>query len=430
MSRRWIRRTAINTVSSLGVRNYRLFFTGQLISMSGTWVQTVAQSFLVLRLTNSGTALGAATAARFLPLFVFGPWGGMLADRLNKRRVLYLTQTLSGVIAGILGLLVSTHQIRMWMVYLLALALGGVNVFDNPARQAFITELVPAAQVANAVTLNSVTANMARILGATLGGVVSATAGVALCFYFNGASFLAVVVMLFRMSGDDIVPSTPEPRARGQIRAGLRYVAATPDLLLPLLVILVAGTLAWEFEVSLPLLARNTFRGGPGTYSLMTVMMGAGAVLGGLVAASRARLGLGRLGYTAVAWGTAISAAALMPDLPLECAALFLVGYGSITFNALGKTTLQLHSAPEMRGRVMALWGLAWMGTTPVGGPIIGWLGSTFGARSGLLAGGVPTLVAGLAVLVFVHRSQASIPPEASIALRQPEAIAPIDPEP
>jgi MFS family permease len=418
----WLRRYAGSMVSSLRVRNYRLYFIGQLISMSGTWVQTVAQSFLVLQLTNSGTALGFAIAARFLPILVFGPWGGMTADRLNKRRVLYVTQALSGVIAATLGLLVSTHEIRIWMVYVLALTLGGVNVFDNPARQAFITELVPASEMANAVTLNSVTANMARILGAALGGVISATIGVALCFEFNAGSFLAVVIMLLRMSGDDITPSTPEPRAPGQIRAGLRYVRARPELHLPLLLILVAGTLAWEFEVSLPLLARTTFDGGPETYALMTVMMGTGAVFGGLVAASRTRLGLRRLAYTAMAWGAVITAAALMPTLALECAGLFLVGYCGITFNAHAKTTLQLHASPQMRGRVMALWALAWMGTTPLGGPIIGWVSSAFGARFGLLAGGVPTIAAGLAVLLFLSRAasrDSARPPKAASEIQR-----------
>jgi MFS family permease len=390
--------------SSLRTRNYRLFFTGQLVSQIGTWVQTVAQSFLILDLTGSGTALGLVLAVRYLPLFLFGLWGGVTADRLNKRRVLYVTQALSALIAAAFGTLVATHEIRMWMVYLLALALGFVNVFDNPARQAFITELVPVEQMSNAVTLNSVLANVARVLGAAVGGVVSASIGLALCFDLNAASFLAVIIMLARLSAKDMLTPKPDPRAAGQIRDGLRHVVKTPELLIPLLMIFVVGTLAWEFEVSLPVLARNTFHGGPSTYSLMTVVMGAGAVVGGLVAASRSRIGMRPLSRAAIGWGFAITAAALMPSLVSDLVALAFVGYGSITFNSLGKTTLQMHAGPLMRGRVMSLWALAWMGSTPIGGPIIGWLSAHFNARVGLLAGGLPTLAVGLIVLPYTRR--------------------------
>jgi MFS family permease len=391
-------------ISSLGTRNYRLFFLGQLVSMSGTWMQTVAQSFLVLRLTDSGVVLGLTVAARFGPMFVLGPWGGLVADRLDKRRVLYVTQALSGVLALAFGVLVSTGAIRIWMVYLLAGALGLVNVFDNPARQSLISELVPASQLRNAITLNSITVNLARIIGAAAGGAAVAGAGLAACFDLNAASFLAVLVTLALMSGGRASPARREVREPGQIRAGLRYVRSTPTLLVPLVMIAVVGTLAWEFQVSLPLLAKNTFHGDAGTYGAMATAMGAGAVVGGFVVAARTRVRAASLAVAAVGWGISITAAALAPTLIAEYAVLVLVGYGSISFNSLAKTALQLASVPWMRGRVMALWALAWQGSTPVGGPVIGWISEHYGPRPSLLVGGIPTLAVGLLAYPVLSR--------------------------
>jgi MFS family permease len=393
--------------SSLSSRNYRLFFWGQLVSVSGTWMQTVAQSFLVLQLTGSGTALGLATAARFVPIFLFGPWGGLIADRLDKRRILYATQSLSGVLALAFGWLVGTHAIRMWTVYLLALALGFVNVFDNPARQSLVTELVPRSLVRNAVTLNSVTVNTARIFGAALGGGIASAVGLALCFDLNAVSFGAVVVSLALMSADRMLPGEHDPREARQIRAGLAYVRTEPELLVPLLMVAIVGALAWEFPISLPLVAHSVFHGGAGTYGVMTAVMGAGAVVGGLVTAARKRVRRRGLSIAAAGWGIAITGAALAPSMALEYVALAFVGYGSISFNSLAKSALQLSATPGMRGRVMSLWGVAWMGSTPIGGPLVGWVGEQFGARWSLLIGGIPTIAVGIAtypVLVQIDR--------------------------
>ena len=241
-------------VSSLGQRNYRLFFFGQLVSVAGTWMQTVAQSFLVLDLTHSGTQLGLTTAARFGPMFLFGPLGGVFADRMDKRRVLYLTQSLSGLLAAVFAVTVATHSIRLWIVYLLAVALGFVNVFDNPARQSFISEMVSADDLPNAVTLNSVAMNMARVFGAALGGVIAAAIGLALCFACNALSFAAVLVSLAAMRKSELFPAKRIARRKRQVRQGLRYVRSTPELLIPLVMIAVIGTLAWEFQVTLPLI--------------------------------------------------------------------------------------------------------------------------------------------------------------------------------
>ena len=403
-------------ISSLRQRNYRLFFFGQLVSVAGTWMQTVAQSFVVLDLTHSGTQLGLTSAARFLPMFVFGPLGGVFADRMDRRRVLYVTQTLSGLLAGIFAVTVGTHSIRLWIVYLLALALGFVNVFDNPARQSFISEMVSAEDLPNAVTLNSVAMNMARVLGAALGGVIAAAIGLALCFTVNALSFGAVLVSLAAMRSSELFPAKRVSRQKKQVRQGLRYVRNTPELLIPLLMIAVIGTLAWEFQVSLPLMASKVFHGGAASYGVMASVMGGGAVVGGLISAERARPRARALCLAAIGWGIAILAAAVAPSMALELAALVFVGYGSITFNSLAKTTLQLAAKPEMRGRVMALWALAWLGSTPIGGPIVGWAGQAFGARWALVIGGVAALACGVLALPALTRIDRRPAPDTSPA--------------
>jgi MFS family permease len=390
--------------SSLRQHNYRLYFSGQLVSVAGTWMQTVAQSFLVLQLTHSGTALGLVTAVRFLPMFLFGPLGGLVADRMPKLRVMYVTQSLQGLLAGAFAVLVGTHVIQLWMVFVLALLLGCVNVFDNPTRQSFISEMVSPADLRNAVTLNSVSVNMARIFGAALGGVIAAVLGLALCFACNALSFVAVLISLALMRKSELFPARRLERKKRQVREGLSYVRSKPDLIVPLVMIAVIGTLAWEFPVTLPLMARNIFHGGPGAYGVMGSVMGVGAVIGGLVAVARPRPRTRALCVAAIGWGIAILAASAAPNLPLELAALVFVGYGSITFNSFAKTTLQLAAAPSMRGRVMALWAVAWLGSTPIGGPIVGWVGQNLGARWGLVIGGAAALACGIVALPSLSR--------------------------
>ncbi len=412
-------------ISSLRQRNYRLFFFGQLVSVAGTWMQTVAQSFLVLDLTHgSGTQLGLTTAVRFLPLLVFGPMGGLFADRRDKQRILLVTQTLSGLLAAVFAIMIATGSIQLWTVYLLALALGFVNVYDNPARQSFISEMVSAPDLPNAVTLNSVSMNMARVFGAALGGVIAGAIGLALCFGCNALSFVAVLVSLLAMRRSELFPSKRVARKKGQVRQGLRYVRSTPELLIPLVMIAVIGTLAWEFQVTLPLMASKIFHGGAAAYGVMASVMGAGAVVGGLISAARPRPRARALCLAAIGWGIAILAAAVAPSMAIELAALVFVGYGSITFNSLAKTTLQLAARPEMRGRVMALWGLAWLGSTPIGGPIVGLIGQQDGARWGLLIGGLAALICGILALPaltridrrIAARAHSEAPPEADPA--------------
>jgi MFS family permease len=412
------------TFSSLRTRNYRLFFFGQLISMSGTWMQTVAQSLLVLTLSHSGSVLGFTVAARFGPLFLLGPHGGVVADRMDKRRVLYVTQFLSGVLAFAFGIISQLGAMRIWIIYVLAVLLGLVEVFDVPARQSFVPEMVSDARIGNAVSLNSVAGNLARVLGAACGGTVAGVLGLTLCFYLNAISFVAVLVTLAMMDKADIRSRPSRPRAKGELRAGLRYVRTTPELLVPLVMLTVAGTLAWEFQVTVPLIATGTFHGDASTYGIMTAAMGVGAIAGGLAAATRKTTGVGtRLPFTAIGWGLAINFAALAPTRLVEYIALVAVGYGAITFNSLAKTTLQLTAAPEMRGRVMDLWALAWQGSTPIGAPAVGWVGARFGARSALLAGGVPCLLMGVAVLTATAPSRRAR--RRQRARRQPSVTVP-----
>ncbi|MFE7416830.1 MFS transporter [Rhodococcus sp. NPDC057529] len=384
------------TFVSMRNRNYRLYFVGQLASQAGNWMQTVAQSFLVLELTDSSTQLGLTVAARYLPIFLIGPWGGLAADRFDKRAILTATQSAASILALIFALLVVTHSTPLWAIYLLATALGLLNVVDVPARQSFISELVPPGELGNAVTLNSITINAARLFGAALGGLVASVLGLAVCFGLNSVSYLVVLVTLLWMDRSQITVSRRAPRERGQIRSGFRYVRETQELLVPLIMVAAVGALAWEFQVTLPLVAKETFGGGAGLYGTMMAVMSAGAVVGGLVTASRPTGRARSLAVAAVGWGIALTAAALAPNLAVEFVALLFVGYGSITFNALGRTALQLGARADMRGRVMALWMTAWAGTTPIGGPVVGWIGEVAGARFSLLAGGVPTIAVGL----------------------------------
>jgi MFS family permease len=398
------------TFSSLKVRNYRLYFIGQAISMCGTWMQTVGQAWLVLKLTGSGTALGLVIALQFLPVLILGPFGGVLVDRLPKRRVLFITQLASAVPALILGVLVSTGSVRLWQVYVLAACLGLVATVDNPTRQTFVLEMVGPENLSNAVTLNSVMLNGARIIGPALAGLLIATVGLAACFYLNAASYLAVLVALAMMDTAQLNVVARTARARGQLREGFRYVWAAPVLRDSLVMMAIVGTLSYEFQVILPLVAKYTFHGNAATYSALTASMGAGAVVGGLLTASRRHRGPLALVKATLLLGAVILIAAAAPTLTLEMAALVAVGAASITFLSLGTTVLQLEAAPEMRGRVMGLWAVAFIGSTPVGGPIIGFIGEHLGPRIGLVVGGGAAVVAGAIGLATVHWARRNTP--------------------
>jgi len=417
-------------LSSLSIRNYRLYFWGYSVSVAGTWMQTLALGLLVLRLTGSGSDLGVTTAARFLPFVLLGPFGGLIADRYDKRRLLYVTQSASACVALLFAVLTALHVVDVGMVICLSLALGALTVFDNPARQSLIGELVPRDRLPNAVTLNSVSVNLARVLGSAAGGALVATVGVATCFAVNALSFAGVIVSLAMMRASEMHTVERPPRRRGQIREGLRHTRRTPALLLPLVMLTVTGMMAQEFPVTLPLVARGAFHGEAGTYGTMASVMAVGAVVGGLVSAGRRSRRAGALPLAGVGWGLAVLAAALAPNLTWELVALPFVGYGSITFNSLSKTVLQLAAAPEMRGRVMSLWSMAWGGTTVVGGPLVGWIGQELGSRWSLVAGGLPTVLLGLLMWPAMRRIDDG-PPAGSRTADTPAAVpAPTAPAP
>ena len=382
------------TFSSLYVRNYRLYYIGQIISTSGTFMQSVAQAWLILRLTNSGIALGITSTLQYLPFLLLGPYGGVVADRFPKRKILTLTQSVSGILALTLGLLVATGLVRVWMVYGLAACLGLVTVFDNPARQTFYMELVGPDHLRNAVTLYSILVNLARIVGPSLAAVLIAGFGLAPCFLINGFSYAIVVIMLARIRASELLITPPLPCAKGQIQEAFKYVVSTPSLGLTLLIMAIIGTLTYEFHISLPLLAQNTFRGDASSYAFLTASMGLGATAGGIVCASRKGICFSNVVGAGFLFGLAVLAAALMPSLLLTGLVMILVGVFSINFSSLGNSLLQLESSPQMRGRVMSFWSIASLGSTTIGAPLIGWFAEVAGARGGLALGGVAALAA------------------------------------
>jgi MFS family permease len=385
---------ARRTFAALSVPNFKRYFIGQSISLVGTWMQSVAQSWLVFTLTHSSTAIGAVLALQTLPVLLLGAYGGVIADRVNKRRLMIVLQSLMGVQALVLGLLAVTHEVRFFEVCILAVVLGLNNTFENPARQSFVLEMVGADQLRNAVSLNSTMVNAARAVGPAVAGLLIATVGVGVCFLLNSLSFVAVVYSLACMDKSTLMPSDPARRGKGQLREGFRYVAGEPRLGVPLLMMAIVGTLAYEFQVTLPVVAKQTFHGGAPVYGFLTAAMGAGAVVGGLVTATRGRTGLRPLTLAGLLFGVAILFASLAPVLAAEFVALAAVGWASVTFLATGNSTLQLQSDPSMRGRVMALWAVAFLGSTPVGGPLIGWIVAVASARVGLAVGGASCLVA------------------------------------
>ncbi len=401
-------RTARATFASLAIPNYRRYVGGQAISLVGTWMQTTAQSWLILTLTHSSVDLGLIVALQTLPVLLLGAYGGVVADRVDKRKLMILLQSLMGLQALVLGILVTTHVVQVWEVGALAVLLGLNNTFENPARQAFILEMVGPRDLRNAVSLNSVLVNVARAVGPAVAGLLIASVGDGICFLLNALSFVAVVFSLATMDRSKLQPSVPSGRARGQLRAGVRYVAQTPDLGVPLLMMVLIGTFAYEFQVVLPVLAKQTFNGGATAYGFMLASMGVGAVAGGLVTAARGHTGLRTVTLSASAFAVVLFLAAGAPNLLLEYLALAAVGWASVSFVARGNSTLQLGAAPSMRGRVMALWAMAFQGTTPIGGPLIGLIVAGEGARAGLLTGAISCVAAAGLAMVFLNRLKAS----------------------
>jgi MFS family permease len=388
----------------MSVRNYRLYFAGQLISTTGTWMQSIAQAWLVLQITGSGVALGLTVALQFLPVLLVGAWGGLVADRVDKRRLLVGTQAAAGVLALVLGTVTALGVVQLWMIYVLALGLGAVNALDNPARRAFVVEMVGAEHVSNAVSLSSAMFMAARVIGPAISGLVIAGFGVSWCFFANGVSYSAAVIAFLAMRENEFFSVEPVPKRKGQLREGLRYAWSTPALRLVLVLTAVIGTLAFNFQVVLPLLAKQTFSGGADTLGVLYASMSIGSVIGALVSAHEARATQRFVLGAALAFGAALVAAALAPTFGFELLVLVPVGAAGIAFTAMANGVLQTETAPEMRGRVAALFTVAFLGSTPIGGPIIGLVSQQLGARAGLWVGGIATLAVTVAAMAAIRR--------------------------
>jgi MFS family permease len=392
------------TFASLSVPNYRRYFTGQVVSITGNWMQTVAEMWLVVQLTGSGVSVGLTAGLQFLPILLFGAWGGLLADRFPKRRLLMITQSLMAIPALTLWALTTGGHVEIWMVYALVFARGAINAIDNPARQSFAIEMVGADKVVNAVALNSVIIHTARILGPAAAGGVIAVFGVGLCFLVNAISFAAMLVALRGMDPARLHTPPIADRARGQLRSALRYVAGTPNLLIPLAMMAVVGTLSFNFQILLPLLASLTWHGTAATYTALAVAMGVGSVTGALAAGARGRVGPRLLVAAAAAFGAAELLVAVAPTVELQLLALIPLGAVSVTFAAGINSSLQLAVEPSMRGRVMALYSVVFLGSTPIGAPLVGWIAEAAGPRAGFVVGAAAALLTAAGAKVAYER--------------------------
>lgn len=400
----------VRTFSSVRAsRNFRLYLFGQTVSAIGTWMNFTASAWLVLQLTDSGTALGANVALYFVPMLVLGAYGGVLADRFDKRHILMLTQASYGVVALTLWALVATDVVQLWMVYALSVASGIVTAIDNPSRQSFYIEMVGEEHVRNAVSLNSAAFTGSRIFGPAIAGVLIATVGIATCFLIDGLSYAAVLVALFAMRAGELHPQKRSSRDRGHLVAGLKYVWATDELRRPLIAMAVVFTVSFNFAVFVPLLAERTFDGDAGTFGALSALAGVGSFVGAMVMASRvAEPRMRDLAAWAVALGVALMLPGLAPTLWVAGATMVPMGFALMAFMITGNTMLQLNARPEARGRVMALYGIVFLGSTPIGAPVAGVVGEHLGPRVGFVLSGLVAGALGVALLAARRRAAGS----------------------
>jgi MFS family permease len=391
---------------SLQSRNYRLFATGQVISNTGSWMQRVAQDWLVLNLThNSGTALGITTGLQFAPMLM-SMWGGAVADRYSKRHILMVTQALMGGLALVLGVLALTGTVRIWQVYLLAFALGMVTVVDNPTRQSFAVEMVGKDGMANAIALNSAVFNLARIAGPAVAGLVISAVGTPMAFLVNAASYGAVLIGLKLMRPGELHRVARAPRAKGQLLEALAYVKARPTLWMTLILIFFVSTFGMNFQVTNALMARGVFHTGAGAFGLASTLFAFGALGGALIAAQRGRPRLGLLLVTSMAFSVFEILTGLMPDFLAFLIMLIPTGLTLLTLTTAANSTMQLGTTAVMRGRVMGLYMLVFLGGTPLGSPLAGWIAADFGPRMSMVSGGVISVIAtGVVALMLARRT-------------------------
>jgi MFS family permease len=390
---------------SLRVRNYRLFASGQLVSLTGNWMQRVAQDWLVLTLTNSGTALGVVTAMQFGPSLLLGPWGGVLADRLDKRKLLLATQTALALVALVLGLLDIAGVVKYWHVLVLAAALGVITSIDTPVRQSFVVEMVGKDDLTNAVGINSTIFNTGRILGPAVAGVMITAVGTGWAFIANAGSSVAVLAGLWLMRPAELFPAPQLARAKGQLRAGVRYVLRRHDLLLTMVLVFIVGTFGLNFQITTALVAKQVFHRSASGYGLLSTALAVGACVGAVLATRRTRRPSSAfLVGSATAFGLIEVAAGSMPGFLSTALMLVPAGWAMLTFTTAANASVQLGVEPMMRGRVMALYLMCFMGGTPLGAPIVGWTAGTFGPRWGMVGGGLISAGAAIALGAAVAR--------------------------
>jgi MFS family permease len=393
--RRRFRGAARDTFQSLHVRNFRLFFGGQLISQVGNWLTLVAQTLLVLSLTDNGIALGLLAAAQFGPVLILGPWAGLVADRSDKRRLLLIVQAIAMLQSFTLAVLAFSGSPPVWSIYLVAMV-GGITVaFDNPARRAFVVEMVPETDVQHAVSLNSALMTSSRVVGPALAGLLVATVGFGWCFLSDGISYVAVLAALWAMRTSELRPAPVTPKAKRQIREGLKYAHRVRELWVPLVMMAVVGTLSYNFQTVFPLFTTRDLGGTGTTFTLLFSVVSVGALIGALHTARRKSTDVRSVAMAALGYGAAMTLMALAPNDVFAFAFGFLLGITSIAFLVSSTAIVQLRAAPEMRGRVLALQAMLFLGSTPIGGPIVGWVSEQFGARYAIGLGAAAALGAG-----------------------------------
>jgi MFS family permease len=380
------------TFASLSVRNFRLFFFGQLISQVGNWLTSIALVLLVLHRTGSGVAVGWLTAAQFGPILLLGAWAGVVADRSDKRKLLLVTQSGEMLQSFALAALAFWPGAPLWSFYVVAFAGGVMFAFDNPTRRSFVSEMVPPSGIQNAVSLNAALMTGSRIVGPALAGLLSVTVGFGWCFTIDGLSYLAVIASLLAMRTKELRPAPLTERGSGQIREGLRYVRRTSDLWIPLVMLAVIGTFTFNFSVVLPLLIERSLAGTDATYTAVYSVLSVGSLVGALAAARRHHVEVRTMAIAAAIFGVAMIVFATAPSVSVAFPLALVVGFASVWFMTASTAMMQLHAVPTMRGRVLALQAIVLVGSTPIGGPVLGWVSDVAGARAGVVLGGVAAL--------------------------------------
>ncbi|MGZ4761037.1 MAG: MFS transporter [Ilumatobacteraceae bacterium] len=402
--------TRLGTFESLRVRNFRLFFGGQLISQIGNWLTLIAQALLVLKLTDSGFALGLLAACQFGPVLVLGAWSGLVADRSDKRKLLLIVQTFAMLQSFALAFIAFMHHPPVAAIYLIAVFGGVATAFDNPARRAYVVEMVPEANVQNAVSLNSALMTSARVVGPALAGLLITTVGYGWTFATDGLSYLAVILGLVMMRPHENRPHVVAARGKGQVRDGLRYVRTMPELFVPLVMMAIVGTFAYNFQTVMPLLVKRTLHGDDRTFTLIYSVISVGSLFGALLSARRTSVSIRHIVLSCYGFGVAMFLLAITPNVPFTFPIGIFVGFASITFMTTSTAIVQLRADPAMRGRVLALQAIVFLGSTPIGGPILGWVCQHFGARIGVVIGGASAIVAGFYGMRAVRVREAGVP--------------------